>query len=517
MWLALGITLAIFALPNVASPGLYYDEALFAGHAKDFLTEVPRPHVLAPLVIMIFGRPLPILIQSYLGGLKSWLLIPSFAIFGANLTVLRLTDLSWSLIALLFFMLWTRKLFGLPAALVAAAILAFDPAYFFLSVLDWGPFVPTFLCRVCGFYFFLRWSRRQRRRDGVLAALCFGLGIFNKIDFVVILLGCGMALFVTYRNSVLAVLRSSWRQVALYGVVFMLAASPMVLCLIDVLEMAMGASGRKGDFTEKLNTTLAMYDGSYIFRLMQAGGRFDRMYDRPSAIWSPFGVIVILAAVIVGVRAFRSRNNQQEGRSETFLVLGLVFVTVGALLVPGAARMHHTTLVYPLPHLTIAVAAVALWKIRAARSLAQWALRGSAIAIVSVVLLGHLSALWRTQQFIEATGGRGRWSNSLDTFCNDVKNEQGLAIVSLDWGFNEQLCFLTDDNLLTEPFWNGRVAVTKAAIYLVHPPEYALFPEGLKILQQAKNNPERGFSIRSYKDRQGNVAFYAIRYKPRRK
>jgi hypothetical protein len=58
------------------------------------------------------------------------------------------------------------------------------------------------------------------------------------------------------------------------------------------------------------------------------------------------------------------------------------------------------------------------------------------------------------------------------------------------------------------------MAFTKAGIYLMHPPEYTLYPEGLANLEYAQHHPERGFSLRAYKDKDGKVAFYAIRYKP---
>jgi hypothetical protein len=338
--------------------------------------------------------------------------------------------------------------------------------------------------------------------------------VFNKIDFVVILFGCGMALFLTYRLRVLTFVRERKRQIVACGALFILITSPMVFCLADVLDLAMGTSVREGDFTEKLNTTQAMYDGSYIRRLMEVGGRFDLMYREPAVVWSPFGLIVILAAVALAVGIARTKGETREQQIATFVLLSLILVTVGALLLPGAVRMHHTTLVYPFPHLAIALAAVMLWKTPVASGPAKLGLRIVAVVMVCAVLVGHVNALWRTQQFIQATGGRGQWSNAIETFCNDVKEEKGLSIVSLDWGFNEQLCFLTEDKNLSEPFWTGQIAVTGGAMYLVHPAQFTVVPQAPEIIDYAKSHPERGFSIQPYNDRQGNVAFYAIRYRP---
>ena len=208
VWLACSLLLMMIALRDLSAPGLYYDETVFAGMAKEFVRGAPvGPHMPFTTIGTLFGRPFPWFVQNYFGGLKCWLLIPSFAVFGSSIGVLRLTTLCLSLVALLFFMLWTRKLAGLPVAIVAGPLLALDPSYFYLSEFDWGGVVPSFLCRASGFYFFLLWALGRKWRDGLLSAVLLGLGLFSKIDFAVILFGCGIALFVSFRQAALAALR----------------------------------------------------------------------------------------------------------------------------------------------------------------------------------------------------------------------------------------------------------------------------------------------------------------------
>ena len=97
-----------------------------------------------------------------------------------------------------------------------------------------------------------------------------------------------------------------------------------------------------------------------------------------------------------------------------------------------------------------------------------------------------------------------------------------LTIVSLDWGFNEQLILLTDAPTLCEPIWGPRAGEkppppdSANVIYLLHPPEYALYSE--------YNNPRLDAAIagaaagrlelRPYRDRQNRVAFYTVRRLP---
>src|SRR5437773_9170830 len=98
IWVVLALVMLFLAKENLSVPGLYYDEAIFTGLAKDFLTgHIHGPHMPGCDVIQIFGHPFPIFVQSYLGALKSWMLMPSFRLFGYSVAVLRSSNLFWGL------------------------------------------------------------------------------------------------------------------------------------------------------------------------------------------------------------------------------------------------------------------------------------------------------------------------------------------------------------------------------------------------------------------------------------
>src|SRR5437588_10918715 len=163
VWAVLAAAMILLAKQNLSVPGLYYDEAVFAGMAKDFVTgQVHGQHMPDHQVITLAGRPFPLFVQTYLGALKSWMLVPAFRIFGSSVAVLRATNLFWQLIALLFLMLGARRWLGLWPAVIAGALLAVDPTYFFVSVLDWGVAAPSFVCRCACFFFAIRWNEMRK-------------------------------------------------------------------------------------------------------------------------------------------------------------------------------------------------------------------------------------------------------------------------------------------------------------------------------------------------------------------
>ena len=521
VWLVVSFVMTSFATRELSAPGLYYDEAVFAGLARDFLAgKSSGHHMPATMAVDLCGRPFPVFVQSYLGAVKSWLLMPAFAVFGSSVPVLRLTTFSWGLIGLLLFMLWVRRLLGLPAALIAGPLLGLDPAYFFMTVHDWGSVALSFFCRFAGFGLLLLWWQGRKWRHLFLATFFFGLGFFNKVDFIVILFGCGLALLLTHWKQIVSAIKAAPGGFALGGSGFLLVVVPMMVLRGGlILQQVKIASGEIG-LMEKVRTALAMYDGSYFLRLMDVGGRFDKMFEASSAVWSPFGLALLLASAFLIVEGFRHFRTDSRCRLLAFLLLSALFETTGILLLPGANRIHHALLVYPFPQLIITVALMRLWRRKPATSADNSIRRVFIVGAGLMLIAGHLFAIQKTERWIQETGGRGLWSNALDEFCNDVKGRADLTIISLDWGFNEQLLFLTDGPRLSEPFWrlapNEKYNFTlpPGTIYLVHSRYYTIFSSGMQILEYLQPTDSRRAMIRAYRDRENRVAFFAIQFVP---
>ena len=514
-WLVLSISaIAVVARQNLGAPGLYYDEAVFAGLAKDVVTGQPRLHMPGCEKVTVFGRQFPIFVQPYLGAFKCWMLIPAFSIFGFSVAVLRLTTLFWATLAGLFFMLAVRRWLGTWPAVIAGGLLMMDPTWFFLSVLDWGVAVPAFFCRCVAFYLGSIWWWNRKLVCLLCAALFLGLGVFNKIDLLIFIAATGVAGICFYARNLWQAVRSRWWMTALACLAFFLPIAITVSKLGKVLTVAQQTSPLAGQLNEKLHTMLALYDGSYFYRLMNVGGLFYKMYNRPAGMYVPLGLILVLSALAGASFAHQKCRLRALG----FLLASLILTTVAVFLLPGAVRIHHAVLVFPLPQLIIATAFTFLWNLTAtamARRVAR------AIVVVSLLILfgAQIHAIAKTEKLIVETGGRGRWSNALDAFCRENKNRSDVVIASLDWGFNEQVAFLTDGPQLVEPFWafpryNDRLPSLprrSGYIYLAHSSDYSLFRYDVSYLDDLQTSGDN-VEIQPYSDRQGHVVFYAIRF-----
>jgi len=189
------------------------------------------------------------------------------------------------------------------------------------------------------------------------------------------------------------------------------------------------------------------------------------------------------------------------------------------LSLPGAVRIHHAILVFPLPQLIIATAFALIWNVTGTATM-QRVVRFTTVAILVLFAASQAHTIAKTEKLIADTGGRGRWSDGLDSFCRENKDSSDLVIASLDWGFNEQLAFLTDRPQLVEPFWafpryNGQLPPLPQRsnyIYLMHAAEYSLFGYDVSYLNELQSSSE-AVDIQPYSDRQGRVVFYAVRFR----
>ncbi len=155
-------------------------------------------------------------------------------------------------------MVFARNVLGARAAIVTGALLALDPSFLFISRHDWGSFALGFLCRCAGLAFLA--SGWPRRSVGLSFAggLCFGLGIYNKIDFAVCVGALGLALVAVRPRTLSEAFEAGGRRTlsALLGL--LLGAAPMIASAGSVFTTAARVARRQahgaGDWSEKLHT-----------------------------------------------------------------------------------------------------------------------------------------------------------------------------------------------------------------------------------------------------------------------
>jgi hypothetical protein len=504
-------------------PGLYYDEVIQAEPAVQFLAEDGRPSgIPGARTIRLFGGWFPVMIQPYMGALKSQALIPVFAAFGPSATSLRLATLGLSLVGLLFTLLWTREVLGVRVAIVATALLAVDPSFLWIGRHDWGSFALGLICR-CGGLTFLTTGWRQSSPARLFAGgLCLGLGLYNKIDFGVFIAAAALAGVAVLPRIVGDALRSRGLRPLPAVIGFLLGAGPMIAGAGAVFAATRSVVHRQaevsGDWAEKLHTFATMLDGSYFHRLMLAGGSFERMFEFDGAAAGPFLGAFLACGVFLGASLWRDRRRGALDPAEAFVWLSTLALAIGIFLTPRTVRVHHTLNLYPFPQLVVAIALVRFGAAAASRPLR----RVAAAAMLAAIVAGSLVVDFRTFESMRSSGGKGRWSNALADFAGELAGRPGSVTVSLDWGFHGPLRFAARDIALVEPIWKlrsshlpGRAwsfAGTPRHVYLVFEDDLAVFDFGPKFLAMVRDMGPEDVNIRRHLDGEEDLAFLSLRF-----
>lgn len=524
-WAMLAIAASTVALPQIDRLGLYYDEAFLAQQARDFV-EPGRAaqHAGSVRSVELFGRPFPVRNAAYLGSLKSQLLIPAFLVAGANVETLRIATFATAWLALLIAMLWTTRILPWRVAVVSGVLIASDPSFLFFGLFEWGPFTTNLLCRATGLLLLtLAWQSRSSPRGVAAAAaggVAFGLGVFSRADFAVIIAAFGLGVVIGHWTLVRQALREQRGALAAAGVGLLTASAPMWLSVLSLLG-ASGAIADRGDLAFRSSVLWRVLDGSQFHRLMQTGG----VFETAQAVGAPagvFGAALLLALGIVGWDLFTAarRDPAAAQRDPRRLLWIATLVTLLAMLaMPGAVRAHHQLNVLPFAQILVACAAEVVWRRRSDPTATG---RRAAVGLaLAVIVIANVRVIAATTDEIASTAGRGRWTRALHTLADELESETGAEAVSLDWGFHEPLLFLTDAPPLSEAIWAiprsfaaGRPWVhagNASTRYLVHDAGYDLFGLGPLFLAFARAQPAGSVAIEPRLDGDGDVAFYAIR------
>jgi 4-amino-4-deoxy-L-arabinose transferase-like glycosyltransferase len=491
--LALGGIAAFVALASfdIRVPGLYYDElfqlttalAFVKGGLGSAVAWVPGTE------ISIAGHPFPLMAHSYIGGVKTAAFVPLAAAFGISPASVRVFTISVAALSLVFTYLFARRLFRSAAvAAVGTILLATDPSFVFYSRVDFGPSVFMFLFKAIGLWQLVDWWRSGRLRSLVLGSLAFGLGVYDKANFLWIVAAVVVvALLLDYRG----VRRRLDRRSILWATgAFALGCLPFLAynaswpprTIEPALKGTLHVSGGNpsgGPFTQlglRVQQLVRLLDGETLSELLT--GRHGGAPVLPA--------VALAAAAAIAV-AFAVPRLRGRVRPAMFVVLSGFLVLVASALTPGGSYPHHVLLAYPAPHL--ALAAVVVEGAELVRERARLVATGLGAAALAASVAVSVTTTTHVLSRLRDTGGTGNFSDgvyTLERYLVRHDREHGLVVV--DWGIFQNLVALSHGDLRATEVWDplnaskpvrGKVLRQlddPSARYVLHAPGATNFP-----------------------------------------
>jgi len=150
----------------------------------------------------------PTMIMPYIGALKSWLFAPIFSVFGVSVLTVRVPAIALSGGTLVVAYWAFRRVIGQWPSAVLVVVMATSASFALMSKVDWSPMVLAMLLKLVAFgcLFNLLMSRRLRWLWALLATLF--LGVFNKQDFLWIVIGMAIGAVIVFPRQLVEIVRA---------------------------------------------------------------------------------------------------------------------------------------------------------------------------------------------------------------------------------------------------------------------------------------------------------------------
>lgn len=468
---------------NINLPGLQYDESLGAAPAVNFIVENPQtePMQINPSVIRIFDRPLPVMIMTYIGPIKTLLYIPIFYIFDISVITVRLLPIIFVFFCFPLAYYISKSFFNRELAIFVVGLMSVDPSIIFYLTRDVGPAALQVFFKLLAIAFLIIWWNKKSDKFLYLSFLIFGLGVTHKVDFFWIIVGLGVAFGLIFYKDILT--RLKLKQIILSLIYFCIGAIPIVVFNIVTggytfsplfSKLSSAHSGEAFNFVHNLftriNQLIDIHNGNFISFLFCE----KEIYTNALKYFYPF--LLILSFVIIIVYSIRSKRENNISYATT-LLLFIVIVIIETCFSPTELSGHHLLAVTPF------MTVIIVYSI-----LTNKFLKVSVKYILLSILFIYLFYSSITiNKFLSETGGTGSWSDEIYDLNNYLLSENK-EVYALDWGFTNNLIILSKGELKMHRLytlkWDEKnlnkilaEAMNENALYLAHSKKYTTFHE----------------------------------------
>ena len=424
--------------------GIQNDEALFASvlyqpRAAEFMLHIGHWHV-------------PLMLMSYLGTLKACIYFPIFRLFGTGVSALRDPVLLAGVASVWLFFLLLRRVAGERAAIIGCGLLAVDSLYLLTTCFDWGPVALQHLLLLAGLLLLVRFY--QTRQDLALlgGAFLLGLAMWDKALATWMLTGIGIAGILTFRRQIFAV--TTIRRLATGALAFALGALPLIVYNVDK-NLATFRSNMARDTSNipgKARFLMDTVDSRGLFGWMmnedwqapvphQPEGWLPNVSAHISSLAGhPRHNLMLYAFALALLLAPLARGDALRAILFALIAMALAWAQM-AVTANAGASVHHTILLWPFPHMVIAVSFAA-----ASRRLGRAGIPSVAALLIVLMVSGALV----TNEYYTLmlrNGGSQNWTDAIFTLSGYMKGVPSNGIYCADWGIMDSLRLLNRGKL----------------------------------------------------------------------
>ena len=495
--------------------GLDGDELLFA---RPFFGPLDRGAHIARLFHFHY-RP-HLMATSYVGSLKTLLYGPLFWIFQPSVYLVRFPMVLIGAATIVIFYKWAGIFAGPRSALIAAVLLATDPIFLLTDTIDWGPVALQHLLLVSGCLLIAR----GRLSWG---AFLFGLALWNKAIFAWTLAGLVLAVILVYPAAVRAVLANRRRWIPA-GLAFALGTLPLLLYNVQHTNVTLGDNAHFSleHFPVKYHELQIALNGSglqgylvsYEWRVKPQSA--TSLAGRGAAwIREHAGIHyqnLMLYAILLAVPLMLLYWKTPQRRAAVFAVVcGAVTFLAMAITRNAGMSVHHTVLLWPMPHLLVGAAFGSL----------PW--RWLRVGFLSLLVAANLLVINQYVIKFERNGPGGNFTDAVNPLAASLSGSVNDTIYFIDWGMWEPAYFFQQRPMDFRESYGPLIPASPDvqqrreidamiadphALFVDHVPELESFPGvGQRLEAIARSEGYEKIPVSAVADRNGRPIFQTFR------
>ena len=483
-----------FAIAWISLPGPQQDELLHL----DVLLPALRPAVFFSL--KTHEHRLPLMVMSYVGALKGWLLWLWFQLVPMGVAGYRTFGIAVGVAIVFLIFRFVRQHYGPVVALLTTGLVATDPTFVHTIRIDYGPVALAHLFKMGGLCALSAWLKSGERRSLTGGMFLFGLGLWDKANFIWFLAGLAATVVLLFPREALARVRSDIRIVPIAILGLAIGASPLIGYNWKRHNETLRERGQLEIRWSKLNEARVSMDGRYMVDMTSGGDQFEaaplahgialpglanwmyRISVRDTITVALLGLALLLLPLNLWIT---------DSRRVVLFPLVLSLLTYLCMFVThdGGSSAHHVIMLQPFPMLFLAVSLwtpTERWPVPLTRTVPVLVAL-AAIAVNIGVNARHLAAYTRT-------GGTRAFSDAAYRLVPYLGGLPGRKLYAMDWGFSNPIMFLgarqglrVDDifSALAEPAdpdhaknaaWVAGLMRDSNNLFLLHSPQRTFFP-----------------------------------------
>ena len=286
---------AVLATRVISEPGLEADELAHILPALDFVHPGIETNAISRTgpSLDIGSHMMQAMTLPYAGSLKNLLFVPVTALFDTNAESVRFFTIGLACLALLATYAFACRLFvNKWIAAISVSFVAIDPGFVFYGRVDIGPTPSMFLLKAIGGWQLLRWWDTRSRLSLVVGFLALGLGTWDKVNFMWIVIASAVAAVVVAGPEL---------RVRLTGRVLTLGLVAIAVGALPLLAYNAQSGFASLDSYQAIGKTLTVFPadvaseptGGIGAQLCPASGgtrRAPRRVDREPPLWHGAGL-----------------------------------------------------------------------------------------------------------------------------------------------------------------------------------------------------------------------------------